>query len=97
MGKVGTNAIDPEDLKVRARAHRWAELRDLLARVDALLATNIHIDMLVANKRDVVEEVAQFDKDRDRISRAIYKESSTVTVDALNADMRHKLTKEKRK
>lgn len=81
--------------KPRSRAQRWSELRDLQDRLDALMAMNVHIDIVTGNRRETVDEVAQFEKDRDRVSRVIQRELSALTADALNADLRHKmLTKE---
>lgn len=88
--------VKPDTIKVRTRAQRWTELRDLLTRIDALCAMNLHIDILHGNKHDAIEEAAQFERDRDRVYKAVQRELTNMTVDALNADLKHRMLKDSR-
>lgn len=84
---------DGNSKSVRSRAARWAELRDLLNRVDAMVTANAHIDALSLSGVAVVTEVAIFEKDLQRVWTAVLREQNRLTADGLRADLQKKREK----
>lgn len=76
---------------VRSRATRWTELRDLLARLDALVEHNLAIDAIQHMPHAKIAEVAAFESELDKVRAVVRREITKLTADRLNADLAEKM------